>query len=109
LTIVLAKGALRFKVHSDSMIRVPYSPSHEFRKIAGYAVIKSNWPSSPFDVTESAAEIALTYDGRRVEIKGSLGARLTSSTESGAPLHYALQSRAMRSNLSRQNSGGPIE
>jgi hypothetical protein len=109
LTIVLEKGALRFEVCSDSMIRVLYSPSHEFSKIAGYVVIKSNWPSSPFDVTESAAEITLTYDGRRVEIKRNLGERLTSSAESRAPVQYALQSQAMRSNLSTHNSGGPIE
>ncbi len=91
------------------MIRVLYSPGHEFPKIAGHVVIKSNWPSSPFDVTESAAEITLTYDGRRVEIKRNLGERLTCSAESGAPVQYALQSQAMRSNLSTHNSGGPIE
>jgi hypothetical protein len=91
------------------MIRVLYSPSHEFRKIAGCVVIKSSWPSSPFDVAESAAEITLTYDGRRVEIKRNLGERLSSSAESGAPVQYALQSQAMRSNLSTHNSGGPIE
>ena len=109
LTIVLEKGALRFEVCSDRMIRVLYSPSHEFPKIAGYVVIKSNWPSSPFDVTQSATEITLSYDGRRVEIKRNLGERLTSSAESGAPVQYALQSQAMRSNLCTHNSGGPIE
>jgi hypothetical protein len=86
-----------------------YSPSHEFPKSAGYVVIKSNWPSSPFEVTESAAEITPTHDGRRVAIKRNLGERLTSSAESGAPVQYALQSQAMRSNLSTHNSGGPIE
>jgi len=109
LTRVLEKGAPRFEACSDSMIRVFYSPSREFPKIAGYVVIKPNWPSSPFDVTESAAEITLTYDGRRVEIKHNLRARLTSSAESGAPVQYALQSQAMRSNLCTHNSGGPIE
>lgn len=54
-------------------------------------------------------EIAPTYDGRGVEIKRNLGERLTPGAESGAPVHYALQSQAMRSNLSTQNSGGPIE
>jgi hypothetical protein len=107
--MVLAKGALRFEVCSDSMIRVLYSPSHEFPKIAGYVVIKSNWPSSPFDVTGSAAEITLAYEGRRVEIKRSLAERLSGSAESGAPVQYARQSQAMRSNLSTHNSGGPIE
>ena len=109
MTIVFEKGALRFEVCSDSMIRVLYSPSHEFLKIAGYVVIKSNWPSPPFDVSESAAEITLAYAGRRVEIKRNLGERLTSNAESGAPVQYALQSQAMRSNLSTHNSGGPIE
>jgi hypothetical protein len=54
-------------------------------------------------------EIALTYGGRGVEIKRNLGERLTPGAESGAPFHYALQSQAMRSNLSTHNSGGPIE
>ena len=54
-------------------------------------------------------EIALTYSGRGVEIKRNLGQRLTPGAESGAPVHYALQSQAMRSNLSTHNSGGPIE
>ena len=109
LTSALQKGALRFGVCSDPMIRVLYSPSHGFRKIAGYVASKSNWPSSPFDATESATEIRLIYDDRRVEIKRNLGERLTSSTESGAPVQYPLQSQAMRSNLSTHNSGGPIE
>jgi hypothetical protein len=109
LTSVLEKGAPRFEVCSVSMIRVFYPPSREFRKIAGCVVIKSNWPASPFDVSESAAEITLTYDGRRIAIKRNLRARLTSSAESGAPVQYALQSQAMRSNLSTHNSGGPIE
>jgi hypothetical protein len=109
LTSVLKKSALRFEVCSDSRIRVLYSPSHEVPKIAGRVVIKSNWPSSPFDVTESAAEITLAYDGRCVEIKRNLPERLTSSAESGAPVQYALQSQARRSNLSTHNSGGPIE
>jgi hypothetical protein len=106
---LLEKGALRFKPCSDSMIRVLYSPAHEFPRVANYLVIKSNCPSSPFDVTESAAEITLTYDGRRVEIKRNLGERLASSAGSGAPVQYALQSQAMRSNLSPHNSGGPVE
>jgi hypothetical protein len=82
---------------------------HEFPKIAGYLVIKSGWYSSPFDVTESAAEITLTYDGRRLEIKRNLGERLTSPDESRASAQYALQSQAMRSNLSTHNLGGSIE
>jgi hypothetical protein len=42
LTIFLEKGALRFKPCSDSMIRVLYSPAHEFPRVANYLVIKSN-------------------------------------------------------------------
>jgi hypothetical protein len=109
LTIFLARGALRCKVCSYPMICVLYWPGQEFPGVADYLVIKSDWPSSPFDVTENAAEIALTYDGRGVAIKRNLGERLTPGAESGAPLHYALQSQAMRSNLSRHNSGGAIE
>jgi hypothetical protein len=109
LTIFPAKGALRFKVSSYLMICVLYSPGQEFPGVADYVVTKSGWPSSPFDVTENAAEIALTYDGRGVEIKRNFGERLTPGAESGAPVHYPLQSQAMRSNLSRHNSGGPVE
>ena len=60
LTIFLEKGALRFQVCSDSMIRVLYAPGHEFPQVADYVVIKSDWPSSPFEVAENAAEITLT-------------------------------------------------
>jgi hypothetical protein len=109
LTIFLAKGALRFKVCSYLIICVLYSPGQEFHGVAEYVVIKSGWPSSPSDVTENAAEIALTYDGRGAEIKRNLRKRLTPGAESGAPVHYALQSQAIGSNLSRHNSGGPIE
>jgi hypothetical protein len=109
LTIFLAKGALRFKVCTCLMICVLYSPGQEFPGVADYVVIKSDWPSSPFDVAENAAEIALTDHGRGVEIKRNLAERLTPGAESGAPVHCALQSQAMRSNLSRHNSGGPIE
>jgi hypothetical protein len=109
LTIFLEKGALRCKVCSDLMIRVFYSPGQEFPGIADYVVINSDWPSSPFDVTENAEEIALAYDGRGVEIRRNLRERLAPGAESGAPVHYPLQSQAMRSNLSPHNSGGPIE
>jgi len=91
------------------MICMLYSPGQEFPGVADDVAIKSDWPSSPFDVTENTAEIALTYDGRGVEIKRDLGERLAPGAESGAPIHYPLQSQAMRSNLSRHNLGGPIE
>jgi len=60
LTVFLEKGALRFQVCSDSLIRVLYSSGREFPKVADYVVIKSDWPQSPFDVTESATEIGLS-------------------------------------------------
>jgi hypothetical protein len=109
LTIFLEKGALRFQVCSYLVICVLYSPGQEFPRVADYLVSKSDWPSSPFAVTENAARIALTYDGRGAEIKRNLGQRLTPGAGSGAPVHYAQQFQAMRSNLSRHNSGGPIE
>jgi alpha-D-xyloside xylohydrolase len=48
----------------------------------------------------------VTYDGWPVEIKWNSGARPRSAVELVAPVHYALQSQAMRSNLSTNNSGG---
>jgi len=60
LTVFLEKGALRFQVCTDSIIRVLYSPGRDFPKVADYVVIKSDWPPSPFDVIESAAEIGLS-------------------------------------------------
>jgi len=60
LTIFLAKGALRFQVCTDSMVRVLYSPRRDFPKVAEYVVIKSAWTPSAFEVTETAAEITLS-------------------------------------------------
>jgi alpha-D-xyloside xylohydrolase len=51
----------------------------------------------------------VTYDGRAVEIKWNPGAGPTSRVGFAAPTQYALQSQAMRSNLSTNNSGGPRE
>jgi len=48
----------------------------------------------------------VTYDGRPIEIKWNSAARLASVVELAAKPHYALQSQAMRSNLSTNNSGG---
>jgi hypothetical protein len=108
LTIFLEKGVLRFEVCSDSMIRVLYSPGHEFPQVANYVVVKSDWRSSPFQASENAAEMTLTYDGRRVEIRRNLAERLASGVDPPTHVRYALQSQLMRSNLSTHNSGGPI-
>jgi alpha-D-xyloside xylohydrolase len=59
-TIFLKKGALRFQVCTDSMVRVLFSPEREFPKVLDYVVIKSIWPQTPFDVTETAEAISLT-------------------------------------------------
>jgi hypothetical protein len=49
---VLERGALRFQVCGDSMIRVLYSPQREFPHVVEYVVIKSDWPKTQFDVRE---------------------------------------------------------
>src|SRR5438445_12360589 len=59
-TIFLKKGALRFQVRTDAMVRVLFSPEREFPKVLDYVVIKSIWPQTPFDVTETAEAISLT-------------------------------------------------
>jgi alpha-D-xyloside xylohydrolase len=68
LTIFLERGALRFQVCTDSMIRVLYSPQHEFPRVAEYVVIKSAWPKTPFDVNEAADNITLTTAKLKVVI-----------------------------------------
>jgi alpha-D-xyloside xylohydrolase len=60
VTLVLEKGALRFQVCSDSMLRVLYSAQREFPRVAEYVVIKSEWPATPFDISESADSVTLT-------------------------------------------------
>src|SRR6266566_1724211 len=60
VTLLLEKGALRFQVCTDAMVRVLYSPEREFPKVAEYVVIKSEWPQTPFEVTETAEVISLT-------------------------------------------------
>jgi len=60
LTIFLERGALRFQVCTDSMIRILYSPQREFPHVAEYVVIKSDWPQTPFDINETADNVTLT-------------------------------------------------
>ena len=59
-TIFLKKGALRFHVCTNSMVRVLFSPEREFPKVLDYVVIKSIWPQTPFELTETAEAISLT-------------------------------------------------
>jgi Alpha-glucosidases, family 31 of glycosyl hydrolases len=59
LTIFLERGALRFQVSTDSMIRVLYSPRREFPHVAEYVVIRSDWPQTSFNVNEAADNITL--------------------------------------------------
>jgi hypothetical protein len=42
------------------VVRVLYSPGHEFPQGANRAVIKSAWRSSPFQACGNAGEITLT-------------------------------------------------
>src|SRR5260221_11126622 len=60
VTLVLEKGALRFQVCTDAMVRILYSPEREFPKVAEYVVIKSEWPATPFDLTENADTVTLS-------------------------------------------------
>jgi len=59
LTIFLERGALRFQVCTDSMIRVLYSPQREFPHVAEYVVIRSDWLKTHFEVNEAAGNITL--------------------------------------------------
>jgi len=60
LTIYLERGALRFQVCTDSMIRVLYSPQREFPRVTEYVVIKTEWPKANFVVTETTTDVTLT-------------------------------------------------
>jgi alpha-D-xyloside xylohydrolase len=60
LTMFLAKGALRFQLCTDSMVRVLYSPGREFPKVSEYVVISAEWPAVSFDVRETTDAITLT-------------------------------------------------
>ena len=59
VTLFLEKGALRFQVCTESMVRVLYSAQREFPKVAEYVVIKTQWPAAPFEVSESADYVTL--------------------------------------------------
>src|SRR5579862_2860925 len=50
VTLNLERGALRFQVCTETIIRVLYSPKHEFPNVAEYVVIKTQWPKTNFDV-----------------------------------------------------------
>src|SRR5215831_14137094 len=59
LTVRLERGALRFQVCNDSVVRVLYAPAQEFPNVAQYVVIKNDWPVTEFSVSESADEVTL--------------------------------------------------
>src|SRR5215467_9617250 len=59
LTLRLERGALRFQVCNDSVLRVLYAPAQEFPTVAEYVVIKNDWPVTEFSVGESANEVTL--------------------------------------------------
>src|SRR5215813_914466 len=59
LTVFLERGALRFQVCKDSMVRVLYSPQREFPAVPEYVVIKTDWPRVDFDVSENEKELTL--------------------------------------------------
>src|SRR5690349_2364777 len=60
VTLNLERGALRFQVCSETIIRVLYSPQHEFPHVAEYVVIKTDWPKTDFLVNETASDVALS-------------------------------------------------
>src|SRR5215467_9359018 len=57
LTVFLARGALRFEVCREEMVRVLYSPGRDFPVVAEYVVIKTDWPKTEFAVSENEKEI----------------------------------------------------
>ena len=59
LTLRLEKGALRFEVFGDRMVRVLFAPKNEFPKVAEYVVIKSEWPRVEFTVSETPDNVTL--------------------------------------------------
>ena len=59
VTLLLEKGALRLHVCTDAMVRVLYSLEREFPKVAEYVVIKSEWPATMFEVTDTADAVTL--------------------------------------------------
>src|ERR1700745_1154131 len=60
LTLNLERGALRFRVCTETMIRVLYSPQREFPRVAEYVVIKAEWPKADFSIGETANDVTLT-------------------------------------------------
>jgi alpha-D-xyloside xylohydrolase len=59
LTMFLERGALRLQVCTDSMVRILYSPKRQFPKVTEYVVIKPEWPTVAFDVSETTDAITL--------------------------------------------------
>src|SRR6187397_2832810 len=68
LTVFLESGALRFRVCTDSIVRVLYSPERDFPAVAEYVVSKTEWPPADFDVAENEREITLTVAKLKVVV-----------------------------------------
>ncbi len=60
VSLILGNGALRFQVCTDAMVRVLFSAEHEFPRVTEYVVIKSEWPVTPFNVTETPDTVSVT-------------------------------------------------
>ena len=60
LTIFLERGALRFEICTDSIVRVLYSLERKSPHVAEYVVIKNDWPQPKFDAAENEKEVSLT-------------------------------------------------
>jgi len=67
LTLRLEKGALRFEVCSDRMVRVRFAPENEFPKVTEYVVIKSEWPRG--DPCRRTPVVAATRSGESVVVE----------------------------------------
>src|SRR5216683_6103421 len=68
VTLFLEKGALGLQVSTDAMVRVLFSPQREFPKVADYVVIKSEWPATPFEVTETNDAVTLNTTKLRIVV-----------------------------------------
>ena len=67
--LVLDTGYLRFRVCSDSIVRITYSMSREAPQHEDFLVIKTNWPKSDFSLQASDPKlVSLTTLRLRIDI-----------------------------------------
>jgi alpha-D-xyloside xylohydrolase len=67
--LVLDTGYLRFRVCSDSIVRITYSMSREAPQHEDFLVIKTNWPKSDFSLQASDPKlVSLTTSLLRIDI-----------------------------------------